>query len=292
MKARDNTLKSLDQYLQLQLEEFFSKEEIRVLRNRFFEHYFRVNAADYLLEPNKRVSESEMLLIVKAAKALKRNEPWQYIVGEAEFYGRIFKVDGSVLIPRPETEELCQWIIDDHHNEAGLKVLDLGTGSGCIPITLQQELNGVEVHACDLSAEALETARKNAGLNDAEVNFHAKDILQDSFQLIDGEKPYDIWVSNPPYVLKSDASDMQANVLDYEPSLALFVEDNDPLIFYRRISEEAQKALKPRGKLYFEIHEKYGQGVVELLDSLGYENVCVRQDLSGRDRMVRAQKGH
>jgi release factor glutamine methyltransferase len=195
-------------------------------------------------------------------------------------------VNESVLIPRPETEELVDWIRNENDLNKNLQILDIGTGSGCIAISLKHEFPFATVDAFDISNEALETARKNAAQNGLEVNFSEVDILNaPAF-----DKKWDIIVSNPPYVLENEKLQMHSNVLEYEPHLALFVPDNDPLLFYREIALFAKKQLNANGKLYFEINRAYGQATVDMLSELGFQHIELRKDISGNDRMVRGEK--
>lgn len=219
---------------------------------------------------------------------LKTGEPIQYILGHTEFYGLPFKVNPSVLIPRPETEELVEWIISSlgigHWTSCNM--LDIGTGSGCIAIALKKHLSEAQISAIDISAEALKTAKENADLNNTEVNFIQANILNltSDFRL----QTSDIIVSNPPYVTLHDKSQMHANVTDFEPHTALFVPENDPLIFYKAIADFASKNLEGGGLLFLEINENYGEQIVELLNSKSFKNIELRKDMSGKDRMIKA----
>ena len=212
---------------------------------------------------------------------LLTGEPIQYILGEAPFYGRSFAVTRDTLIPRNETEELVHRIIKENP-APGLRILDLGTGTGCIPISLALELKSPEVYALDVSAAALEVARKNAAALGAQVEFMEGDLLGK----IPAVDPLDLIVSNPPYVPLRDQAEMHANVLNFEPHLALFVPDEDPLLFYRAIGVWGQQLLKSEGKLYLEIYENLADELVQLLQSLGYEHVQVHQDLNGKNRII------
>ena len=214
---------------------------------------------------------------------LKRYEPLQYIIGETSFCNLPFEVTPAVLIPRPETVELVDWIVDDCRRE-GVRVLDIGTGSGCIPVSLAKRLESPKVAAWDVSSEALQVAKRNADRNEVEVEFSQVDVLQDVVPSIQ----VDVLVSNPPYIGVSEKSNMEANVLDWEPELALFVPDSDPLVFYRRIADIGMELLSPDGVLYYEINQLYGQETVQLLVDKGYRNVELRKDLSGNDRMIKA----
>ena len=232
------------------------------------------------------VEHSETITNILAK--LKTGEPIQYILGHTEFYGLTFKVNPSVLIPRPETEELVEWIIASTANGhwASGNILDIGTGSGCIAITLKKHLNEAHVSAIDISAEALKTAKENAELNDVIVDFIEADILNIKYE-IDNAK-FDVIVSNPPYVTLYDKKQMHTNVTDFEPHSALFVPEDDPLIFYRIITDFASTYLKKGGLLFFEINENYGEQIVELLNIKSFKNIELRKDMSGRDRVIKA----
>ena len=215
-------------------------------------------------------------------------EPWQHVTGFADFYGLKFQVSPDVLVPRPETEELVALILENVKPKQ--RVLDIGTGSGCIPITLKKKHEHLEVFSLDVSVAALEIAQKNAVLNKVKINWRQANILEQSEWRRVGaeqlEKGFDIIVSNPPYVLESDKSEMHRNVLEFDPELALFVADETPLLFYNAIADFALQYLKPNGQLYFEIHQDFGQQTVELLKQKGFTNVILEKDLFGNDRMV------
>ncbi len=286
VKLSDNTYAGVANYISKKLKDRFTESEINVLTNNLFEEKLTIDKTERFLNPRNQVNEGALLGVIRAVNRLLLNEPIDYILGYSEFFGRRFRVNSDVLIPRPETEELCNWIIDDYKGKNKLDVLDIGTGSGCIPVTLAAELPTTTVSACDISEEALGVAKQNAAENKAEVSFYQTDILSD-FPPI---KSLDIIVSNPPYVLNSDKQEMEAKVLDFEPHIALFVEDNDPLLFYRKISEHAMENLKPTGRLYFEVHEHYADQVAELLSLSGFSTIEIREDAQGKERMVRALK--
>ncbi len=227
---------------------------------------------------------------------LKRQKPIQYILGETEFFGLKFEVNENTLIPRPETEELVQWIIDDEKKreyKTGCKILDIGTGSGCIAVSLAKNIPRTEVFAIDVSEQALTTAIKNASINAVNVHFINANVLAlddlNNFHADTGHPTFfDVIVSNPPYVRNLEKAEIKPNVLEYEPHLALFVEDTDALLFYRKIAQLALKNLSPKGKLYFEINQYLGNETVQLLESLGFKNIELRKDIYGNDRMVSA----
>jgi len=285
MKIADNTLQGVVNYIDTQLESQYNKSEIKSVQRQLIEHYYHLSPARQIVENEMRFSESELLKIIYAMKEMKDGIPLQYVVGDAEFCGRIFKVNKNVLIPRPETEELVQWFLED--NESTIPaVLDIGTGSGCIPITLKCELPEGKISACDVSMNVLKVALSNEKLNHVEIDWYILDVLSSNQPF--KENQFDTIISNPPYVLKSDMAAMDANVLENEPHLALFVEDEDPLVFYKAIAEKSKIWLRPEGKIFFEIHEKKGKEVVDLLTEMGYQDVELRKDMSGKDRMVKA----
>lgn len=219
---------------------------------------------------------------------LKTQKPIQYILGETEFYGLRFEVNESTLIPRQETEELVDLIVGRRQKAEGrsLKILDIGAGSGCIAISLAATISNAEVFAIDVSEKALATAQKNAEINKVHVNFILKNILETE----DLEQQFDVIVSNPPYVRNLEKAEIKPNVLEYEPHLALFVDDNDALLFYRKIAQLALKHLNPNGKLYFEINQYLGKETVQLLEDLGFKNVELKKDIYGNDRMIVCEK--
>lgn len=211
--------------------------------------------------------------------------PYQHIVGFTYFFGHKFNTNPNALIPRPETEELVDWVVKDHFNTAPT-ILDIGTGTGCIPISLKLELPNSNCFGLDISEEALALARSNAQALEADVNFIKCDILNEDLQ----NNSHDVIISNPPYIPQSEKQLLHKNVIEHEPDLALFVADNDPIIFYRTIAEKALLSLKSGGALYFEIHESFGQDVIEMLSSLFFRDIKLAQDLQGKDRMIRAYK--
>lgn len=231
-------------------------------------------------------SNEQRDLLNSFIEKLKIYTPVQYVLGQCEFMGLQFEVDPSVLIPRPETEELVEWILASQNNTNSVSILDIGTGSGCIAVSLKHNLPKAFVTAYDLSYDALALARKNAAINEVTVDFRQQDIL-----CPDDEKgEWEIIVSNPPYIPDAEKIEIQPNVLNFEPHLALFVPDNDPLLFYRKIIEFAAKHLKTGGQLFFEIHRDRGQEVMQLLSEAGFAEIELRKDLSGNDRMLKAGK--
>ncbi|WNM19024.1 peptide chain release factor N(5)-glutamine methyltransferase [Flavobacterium capsici] len=247
------------------------------------EHFHQLKRIDLAINPDFEISESDMVRWENILAELKTQKPIQYILGETEFYGLKFMVDGNVLIPRPETEELVDLIVSSFKSQTSkLRILDIGTGSGCIPISLKKNLPNAEVFAIDVSENALEIAKKNAKLNGVEVNFILKNILETN----DLEQQFDVIVSNPPYVRMLEKEEIKPNVLEFEPHLALFVEDNDALLFYRKIAQLAKKNLTENGSLFFEINQYLGKETVELLENLGFKNILLLKDIYGNDRMI------
>ena len=272
-------------YIQGELENLYSEGEINSLTRLILEKGVGIPFADILACKFNNLSDAQVLQIVEIVGKLKNFTPIQYILGETEFFGLTFHVNDSVLIPRPETEELVQWILETIKNEK-IRILDIGTGSGCIAISLAKNLPFAEVHAWDISEEALEIARKNSEINGVTVSFSQKDILQ----LQNVDEVFDIIVSNPPYVTESEKNDMEENVLNFEPHVALFVPDDNSLIFYEKISDLALKNLNKGGKLFFEMNREKGEGVVRLLEKKGFKNIERRKDISGNERMIKAEK--
>jgi release factor glutamine methyltransferase len=248
--------------------------------------------------PEKELTEAQMEMLLLSAKKLQTGMPVQYVLGEAEFFGLKFKVNPAVLIPRPETEELVAWILEEKikveknpqkAESLQLKtILDIGTGSGCIPIAIKKNWEEATVSGLDISAEALQTAQKNALLNEVEVEFFQQDIL--NFYAVKEASKFSIIVSNPPYITPAEQEQMQPNVLDFEPHLALFVPENNPLLFYRAIADFASLMLEKNGLLFLEINEKFGKETVELLQEKGFTKIELRKDFRGKERMIKASK--
>lgn len=268
------------------LEPLYPETEIDSFFYLLLEHHFGKERIDLALEPELMTKEWPQETFVEALEQLLEDRPIQYIIGHAEFAGLKFKVNENVLIPRPETEELIQWIVETIDKKGPMRILDIGTGSGCIPIALALSLPQAEVHALDVSEDALELARENARRLDARVRFFRMDVL--TAEKLD--EKYDLIVSNPPYIRSSEKKDMRGNVLKHEPDLALFVKDEDPLLFYRKISALGRDALTPQGMLFFEINENLARPTRELLIKQSYHHIEVKKDIYGKDRMIRAFK--
>lgn len=243
----------------------------------------KISSTAFYLKEEINLDTTRQAILGNAIERLKKAEPIQYILGETEFCDLTFTVNPSVLIPRPETGELVRWIVGENSNKE-TKILDIGTGSGCIAITLAKMLPQASVTAWDISQRAIETAKENNRRNGTNVTFATQDILA----TIDEKTKYDIIVSNPPYIKEVEKRNMQSNVLDWEPAVALFVPDDDPLLFYREIARKALQLLKSDGKLYFEINREHGEEVCTMLAEYGYTNIELRKDFADNDRMIRA----
>lgn len=241
---------------------------------------------DLALQPDTIFSESEMVHWNGILEKLNAFIPIQYILGKAHFYGLEFEVNENTLVPRPETEELVEWIVSGNVSKDNLKILDIGTGTGCIAISLAKNLPTAQVFAMDVSEKALETAKRNAELNGTTVTFLQQDVLVAT----DLHQEFDIIVSNPPYVRHLEKAEIKQNVLDNEPHLALFVEDDDALLFYRKIAQLAQQNLCGNGQLFFEINQYLGKEMRELFAEFPFNNVELRKDIYGNDRMMKAVK--
>lgn len=235
---------------------------------------------------DKEIFGKQRDVLDKMLVRLRKNEPIQYILGKENFCGLTFEVNPDVLIPRPETRELVDWVIADWKSFGAIRLLDIGTGSGCIAISLAKYLPDADIEAWDISEGALRVARRNGERNEVQVLFCQKDVLK----VIPGDIRYHVFVSNPPYITEREKTDMDANVLDWEPSTALFVPDSDPLLFYRKIAELGLSMLYDGGALYFEINRAYGKDTVRLLNNLGYRHIELRKDEWGNDRMIKANK--
>jgi len=255
-------------------------------------HTFKLDRTTYLNLKDTEIPVDRHESLFQILEELNTGKPLQYVIGETEFYGLNFKVNPSVLIPRPETEELVDWILSELRISKralkGIRIIDIGTGSGCIPIAIKKNIPEALLYAVDISYEALFISRKNAVLNQTSIHFIQDDILKPARTSLDDEK-FQIIVSNPPYVMETEKQQMLSNVLDYEPHLALFVPNNDPLIFYMAIADFAIKHLDANGFLYLEINENLGNETITLLKEKGFKNIELRQDLRGKDRMIQCK---
>ncbi|MGY5356197.1 peptide chain release factor N(5)-glutamine methyltransferase [Wenyingzhuangia sp. IMCC45467] len=278
------TLLSFKQKLYTHLKSHYPNTELDSFFKIILENVLHLSKIDFALDPNKFISDDKSILIDDIIAGLEQQKPIQHLIGFTEFMDLKFIVNEHVLIPRPETEELIYWMLNDFSNIQNIDVLDIGTGSGCIPITLAKNLNNANVNTIDISTKAIQTAKENAKENKVSINFIHQDILQ-ATKL---PQQYDVIVSNPPYVRNLEKQEMQKNVLDFEPHLALFVADDNPLIFYKKIAELAKVSLKPNGALYYEINQYLGQETVELLKNIGFKNIELKKDMFGNDRMIKA----
>lgn len=251
------------------------------------EHLFGYDSIFIAAHPDTRLTESEMLQVVYLMKKLKTGMPIQYVIGKAHFMDLELKVNEHTLIPRPETEELVSWIVNDFITGSSPVILDIGTGSGCIALALKKLIPDANVSGCDISSNALSVASQNADTHDLEIQFIEDDILNPV--LIKTVDPVDILVSNPPYVTNAESSALHTNVREFEPHQALFVPSDDGLLFYRHIISFAKEKLNPGGRLYLEINEKFGKEIIKLLEKEGFSEVELRKDLSKKDRMIRAR---
>ena len=280
-KIASNSVAALLDYIDSQLTSIYEERERQNIVVWLFAAFKQWSRSELIVRKDDRLSESEILKFHFATKRLKAGEPVQYVVGDVDFMGINLKVNPSVLIPRPETEELVQLILDEN-SDANIRLVDIGTGSGCIPIALKINRPSWDIQGIDKSVNTLKTAEANARLHSLDVSFKTMDI----FESLEFNKKFDILVSNPPYVLESDKANMSSQVVNHEPSLALFVTDNDPLIFYRRMLDLTAELLNPQAKVYFEIHENQAANMLELCSSYPVVNVKVIKDMQGKDRMV------
>ena len=284
MKVKDYKINFINSLLpfydEIEAESFF----YLILENRY-----QLRRIDLALDADKEFSEDEISIWTIILEKLKTQIPIQYILGTTHFYGLEFMVDENVLIPRPETEELVDWIVKLNSKiskKKNLRILDIGTGSGCIAISLAKNIPNSEVFAIDVSEKALAVAEKNSKLNTVSVTFLHKNILETTSL----DQKFDIIVSNPPYVRNLEKSEIKTNVLDNEPHLALFVADDDALIFYKKIAELAAANLNPNGQLFFEINQYLGNEMMELLEKMEFKNIELRKDIYGNDRMIRGTR--
>ena len=274
----------------------YDQREVKAIISLLMEEVCAITRVDMIMEPDRKLPPGQAETLSRYASQLAQGIPVQHVLGYEYFCGRKFEVNRDVLIPRPETAELVDWIVSAHSSpltaHRPLHILDIGTGSGCIAITLAALINNSQVVGADLSTAALTTARRNAeALKISNVGFVQMDILADgdeSYPQPDVDK-FDIIVSNPPYIMDKEKTAMSANVLDHEPHLALFVPDDDPLLFYRAIARYGRRRLRKGGRLYFEINAALGTETCALLQAMGYSGIEMRKDINGRNRMITAQ---
>jgi len=297
------TLKNFRTYFTDTLQEIYLKTEIDTFFFLLIEEKLNLQRVDTVMQPDFLIADENLSELKIILKRLQKEEPIQYILGNTEFYGLPFKVNKNTLIPRPETEELVEWIIKEvtelqnnkvaklgmyetstMNKEKSISIIDIGTGTGCIPISLAKNLNNVKISAIDVSSEALIVAQQNATLNNVDISFLEMDILETK----ELPQKYNLIVSNPPYVRELEKVEISNNVLENEPHLALFVEDDNPLIFYSKIADLAKIHLKKEGLLFFEINQYLGKETVAMLKHKGFNSIKLKKDLFGNDRMVKA----
>ena len=269
-----------------QLKEIYIENELDSLFFIALEYVTSISKIEYILQKEEEISEEKLIELKFILEELTKNKPIQYITKNAYFYGLNFYVNEKVLIPRQETNELVDWVLMSVTHSKPIKILDIGTGSGCIAITLKKNLPLSEVFAIDISNEAIQVAQKNANDNEVEINFSQKNILE----INDLKSNFDIIISNPPYVRELEKLEMAPNVLDNEPHLALFVPDNNPLLFYEKITEIALKNLTEDGMLFFEINQYLSEETKKMIENKGFKNVTLRKDLQENYRMILAKK--
>jgi len=283
LKVQENSIEAMDVFIKNSLSDVYESAELNAIRFLLYRHFCGLSGTDLLSRKVSRLTEGEMVKFFKAIKRLKKNEPIQYILGETEFCGLKFHVNPSVLIPRPETEELVRRISEENDNER-LTVIDFCTGSGCIAVSLKSNKPKWQLYGLDKFRECLSVAEENAKNAKAEVQFIQADIFNFST-----ERKFDIIVSNPPYVLQSEKTTMNENVLHYEPHSALFVKDEDPLVFYRKILALGKEILTSNGRVYFEINPKYADDLMNLAENEGYINCRLVYDIFEKERFIVAE---
>ncbi len=280
------TIKDIRSYLAMELEEIYAEQEISSIANIIIKTVIGLTKLHQLFNPELPVTSAQAGRIIEICQELKTGKPVQYILGETIFYNCLIRVNNATLIPRPETEELVDIVIRENINYHG-KIIDIGTGSGCIAIALAANLPGTQVTGIDISDEVIRIAKENAQLNNVAVSFVKGDVFSFNYDIIDKAG---IIVSNPPYVRNSEKDLMGKNVLDFEPHLALFVTDYNPLVFYQAILEVAENVLAPGGKLYFEINEALGDQMIRLLESFRYSEIQIVADINAKERIIKGIK--
>ena len=287
-------IKDLEKIFHAELDAIYGKEEVTSFFFLCTYAFYNISRLELALDRELSITKEEQKSIFNALEALRNEIPIQYILGETEFYGFPFKVNENTLIPRTETEELVKLIIDcniERSKESQLSILDIGTGSGCIAISLAKNIENAQVYAMDISAKAIEKAKENIVLNEADVTFIEGSILEKSrWNLLFKDLKFDTIVSNPPYVRNLEKAEIKNNVLHNEPHLALFVDDDNPLLFYSAITKFAKERLRVNGQLFFEINEYLGQETKVLVENLGFKNVEIKKDIFGKDRMLKADR--
>ena len=283
-------LKDIQDLYHNELDVIYGKQEVDSFFNLAIAHFLKLDRIHLMIEPEYAISKIEEQPLFETLSALKLEKPIQYILGETVFYGLPFMVNQHTLIPRPETEELVDLILKNSKGQS-YKILDIGTGSGCIAVTLAKHLENSKVFAMDVSENALDVAKRNAKLNGVNIEFVLDSILKPNHpDIVSKSHEFDVIVSNPPYVRHLEKKEIKPNVLDNEPHLALFVDDDNPLQFYRAICEFAKDHLKKNGILYFEINEYLGNEMIDLLHAFNFKNIELKKDLSGKDRILKGVK--
>lgn len=286
MFVTSNDFKAVRNYYAKELNDLYSSGELKIILKYLFLKHFDATTSEYLLSDDKLLSESDLLFFHQALKRLRSNEPFQYVIGESEFYDLLLKCDSRALIPRPETEELVDWILTNNADPSSL--MDVCSGSGCIALAVKNNRKQTKVFALELSEGALALTQDNAQFTGLDLQLIQADAVTANYADLVKEK-LEIIVSNPPYIPNVEREIMKENVLDFEPEMALFVENDDPLLFYREILERSQYVLSDNGWVYFEVHEDLGKDVVALFEQRNFVNIELRKDLQGKDRMVRGQ---
>ncbi len=290
MNPLSNKIRNIKDFIKNEIKDLYPENESEAISTIILENSFGISKKDIILSPDTRISESEIVNVIKIVKRLKNHEPVQYITGVTDFLDLKLKVKPPVLIPRPETEELVLWIEKELREKKLTEgnLLDFGSGSGCIALAIKKLLPGLSVCGLDKNHEAIELSKENASNNNIEAEFFERDIfsLTEKDDLI--KKDWDVWVSNPPYVRISEKSNIRNNVLTHEPHEALFVNDDEPLIFYEKISELAKKILKPKSLVFFEINEALGMHIKQLLKNKNFSNIEIKKDINDKDRFVKA----
>lgn len=288
MRVAGNKLKHISSFFYSELSDSYPASEIEAMLAFAVESVLGFSKTELVLKAEENINQSDLLKLYDCAKDLKKNIPLQYILGETWFYGLRFKVNKHVLIPRPETEELVELILKE--NRIVSSILDIATGSGCIPVSLKKNLPKTTVLACDISADALHVAGENAVLNKTNIDFFKEDILQTTDFSVEPTS-FEMIISNPPYIKESEKNKMDKNVLDHEPHQALFVEGEDEILFYRKIIDLCQKALIPKGRLYFELNPLTAQSVEDYAKKSNlFESTALIKDMSGKTRFFKAIK--
>ena len=290
MFVQSNTIKAIKSYFREKLQNMFSVSEIKLIVNQAICSRLNLTKADLILADEMRLSESDLLYFRSIVKRLQEHEPMQYVFGDTVFYDLEIKCDQRALIPRPETEELVDWIVQDFSSMKVDKILDLCTGSGCIALALKNQFSETKIQALEFSSEALALAKENAEALNLEIELIEMDVFAEFSDFNFELNSYDVWVSNPPYIPLVEKTLMDTNVLDFEPEMALFVEDDQALIFYKEIALKALKYLKSGGSLYFELNENFADETSKLISDLGFIAIEIKLDLQGKKRMLKAIK--